>query len=171
VLITDELLWTGRLIGAKEPGITQALDPQTGQVRRERPADQEFFNVGMGHHRCYRNKATCRYLVLGRSGVEFVDLESGKAEAHHWVRGTCQYGVVPANGLLYVTPHTCGCFIKAKLNGFNVLAPAGATDGLDAAGERLELGPAFGRVVPGEGSQDDWPTYRHDAFRSGARCW
>jgi outer membrane protein assembly factor BamB len=177
VLIADGLLWTGELIRASEPGITEGLDLQTGNVRRERPADQEFFNVGMGHHRCYRNKGTCRYLVLGRSGVEFVDLETGEAEAHHWVRGTCQHGVVPCNGLLYAPPHTCGCFIKAKLTGFNALAPASVSDGLDAAGERLERGPAFGDVEPGEASEvagtrrvpsaDDWPTYRHDAARSG----
>ena len=59
------------------------------------------------HHRCYRNKATCRYLVLGRSGVEFVDLKTGEGEPHHWVRGTCQYGVMPCNGLLYVPPDSC----------------------------------------------------------------
>ncbi|MHC4405399.1 MAG: outer membrane protein assembly factor BamB family protein [Planctomycetota bacterium] len=169
LLVSDGLLWTGRLIGAKEPGITQALDPQTGEIRRQRPADQEFFNVGMGHHRCYRNRATCRYLVLGRSGVEFVDVKTGEAEAHHWVRGTCQHGPVPANGLVYAPSHTCGCFIKAKLNGFNVLAPASVSSGLDAAGERLERGPAYAGP---RGSRpprlDDWPTYRYDDARSGS---
>jgi len=168
LLVADGLLWTGELIRAKEPGITRALDPRTGDIRRQRPADQEFFNVGMGHHRCYRNKATCRYLVLGRSGVEFVDVKTGEAEAHHWVRGTCQHGVVPSGGLLYVPPHTCGCFIKAKLNGFNALAPSRVSDGLDAAGERLERGPAYGKVATGEPREGDWPTYRHDAARSGA---
>ena len=32
-------------------------------------------------------------------------------------------GSIPANGLLYVPPHACGCYIAAKLIGFNVLAP------------------------------------------------
>ncbi len=174
VFVTDDLLWTGELIKASEPGITQALDPATGKVKRERPADQDFFNVGMGHHRCYRNKATCKYLVLGRSGVEFVDLKTGDAEAHHWVRGTCQFGVVPCNGLLYVPPHTCGCFIKAKLNGFNALASAGGSrvkSQESRAGDRLVRGSAFGEALdsrPSALGSSDWPTYRHDAARSGA---
>jgi outer membrane protein assembly factor BamB len=170
LLIVDDLLWSGRLIGAREPGITQALDPRTGQVKRTRPADQEFFNVGMGHHRCYRNKATRNYLVLGRSGVEYVNLATGDAEAHHWVRGTCQHGVVPCNGLTYITPHTCGCFIKAKLNGLNALAPASVSRGRDTQRPRWERGPAFGQASrpPSPASRtSDWPTYRHDAARSG----
>jgi len=179
VLVTDGLLWTGELIRANEPGITRGLDPVTGKVKRERPADQEFFNAGMGHHRCYRNKATCKYLVLGRSGVEFVDLKTGDAEAHHWVRGTCQHGVVPCNGLLYVPPHTCGCFIKAKLNGFNVLAPAKKrkAESKRQSAEKLERGPAFGHIqhaasniqnpVSSIQHPDAWPTYRHDPARSG----
>lgn len=170
ILITDGLLWTGNLVKAKESGITQALDLLTGQVERERPADQEFFNVGMGHHRCYRNRATDRYLVLGRSGVEFVDPKTGQAQAHHWVRGTCQLGVVPGNGLLYVPPHTCGCFIKAKVNGLNVLAPAGVSTGIGVAENRLKRGPAYNKIskVKSQISNDhDWPTYRHDATRSG----
>ena len=173
VFITDGLLWTGKLIRASAPGITQALDPLTGEVKRQRPDDQEFFNVGMSHHRCYRNRATCRYLLLGRSGVEFVDVKTGKAEAHHWVRGTCQHGIVPCNGLLYAPPHTCGCFIKAKLNGFNALAPAGkAESGKPKAedGARLEKGPAYSKIRNPQSAirnQDDWPTHRHDPARSG----
>jgi len=168
LLIADGLLWTGMLIRATEPGITQGVDPATGQLRRQRSADQDFFNVGMGHHRCYRNKATCRYLVMGRSGVEFIDVQTGEAEANHWTRGTCQHGVVPCNGLVYVPPHTCGCFIKAKLNGFYALAPASVSNGMDGAGERLERGPAYGSVRgAGLPTPSDWPTYRRDAARSG----
>jgi hypothetical protein len=31
-----------------------------------------------GHHRCYRNEATERFLLLGRDGIEFVDPKTGK---------------------------------------------------------------------------------------------
>jgi hypothetical protein len=109
VLVAGGLVWTGKLVRAKEPGITEGLDPKTGEVKRTRPVDQTFFQAGMGHGRCYRNKATNQYLVLGRSGVEFVDVATGAAAPHHWTRGTCQYGVIPCNGLLYVPPHTCAC--------------------------------------------------------------
>ena len=61
--------------------------------------------LGMSHHRCYRDRATERYLVLGRVGVEFLDTQSGEMNFNHFVRGECQFGVLPCNGLLYVTPH------------------------------------------------------------------
>jgi hypothetical protein len=95
----------------------QALDLRTGQLRKELPA-KEVFNVGH-HHRCYRNKITERFLMASRRGVEFVDLASGDNQQHHWVRSGCLLGTLPCNGLLYVTPHPCGCYITAKLTGFN----------------------------------------------------
>lgn len=173
VLIADGLLWTGVLVRAKEPGITQGLDPATGEVKRTRPPDGKFFQVGMGHHRCYRNKATDRYLVLGRSGVEWVDIKTGEGMADHWVRGACQYGVLPCNGLLYAPSHSCACYIEAKLNGFSALAakrePSPARAGSDPAA-RLEKGPAYGcgeAAGAPSASEGDWPTYRHDAARTG----
>jgi len=124
----------------------------------------------MGHHRCYRNKATDKYLLLGRSGVEFVDLDSGEAIAHHFIRGTCQYGIFPGNGLLYAPPHSCACFIEAKLNGFNALAPKRQrSEDRTQTSERLEKGPAYGQIDNRQSEIDNasWPTYRHDIARSG----
>ena len=60
---------------------------------------------GYMHPRCYRNKATERFLVLGNQGTQFLDVDSGESWLHYWLRGTCQYGILPANGLLYVPPH------------------------------------------------------------------
>jgi len=183
VLVADGLVWTGNLVGAADPGITEGLDPLSGKVMRTRPADSSFFTPGMGHHRCYRNKATEQYLLVGRGGTEFVDVASGKAVPNHWVRGACQYGVVPCNGLLYAPPHSCACFIEAKLNGFNALASRrdggrGARDeGLQPPA--LEQGPAYQEAPGHKGTarlsspkskaqrEDDWSTFRHDAARSG----
>ncbi len=172
VLVADGLVWTGVLVRAKEPGITQGLDPTTGQVRRTRPPDSKFFHVGMGHHRCYRNKATDRFLVLGRSGVEWIDLKTGEGIADHWFRGACQYGVMPANGMLYVPSHSCACYIEAKLNGFLALAPkrSGRAEVQRTKGEeRLMRGPAYGQAGPSPLPRrpTDWPTYRHDGARTG----
>ncbi len=173
VLVADGLVWTGNLVNRRQPGITQGLDPRTGEVKRERPKDQEHFTVGFVHHRCYRNKATDRFLVLGRSGVEWIDLATGKGMADHWVRGACQYGVMPANGLLYAPQHSCACYIEAKLHGFLAVAPASASRRLPEtipAEGRLERGPAFGKPIDNPKSEirnDDWPTYRHDAARTG----
>ncbi len=175
VLVAGGLVWTGNLVRATEPGITEGRDPLTGEVRKTRPKDGEFYNVGMNHHRCHRNKATSRFLVLGRAGVEFIDLASGKGTASHWTRGGCQYGVMPSNGLLYCPSHSCACYIEAKINGFNCLAPA--RKGRGSRGEvradeatRLEKGPAFGALDTRTSTLDtsaSWPTYRHDAARSG----
>jgi outer membrane protein assembly factor BamB len=175
VLVADGLVWSGRLAVSGEPGITVGRDPRTGEIKKERPADQEFFNIGMPHHRCHRNRATDRFLVLGRAGIEFIDLDSGRALPNHWIRGTCQYGSLPCNGLLYVPPHSCACYTQAKLNGFLALAPK-RNSGSDISGSddnhanRLERGPAYGKTGRQESTRDntlDWPTYRHDAARSG----
>ncbi|UCD50806.1 MAG: PQQ-binding-like beta-propeller repeat protein, partial [Phycisphaerales bacterium] len=172
VLVADGLVWTGSLVRASDPGITEGRDPVTGQVKRTRPADKEFFAAGMGHHRCYRNKATNEYLVLGRSGVEFIELDTGKAIPNHWVRGACQYGVIPCNGLLYASTNPCACFITAKIPGFNCLAPKPESPARQtgAPEARLEKGPAYGTLRTQESqfeTLDDWPTYRHDNARSG----
>ena len=129
------------------------------------------------HHRCYENKATDRFILGGRRGTEFLDLDSGDYLWHSWARGTCRYGVMPCNGMLYLPPHACGCYITVKLVGFNALAPArdaeatAAENAAAAAVDRLQKGPAFGKVAlqtPASQSPSagDWPTYRGDAQRS-----
>jgi outer membrane protein assembly factor BamB len=190
VLVDDGLVWSGELVRARDPGITEARDLESGEVARTRPDDHEFLTPGMSHHRCYRNKATDRFLLLGRSGVEMVDVETGEAIPHHWIRGTCQYGILACNGLLYAPPHTCACYIRAKLNGFNALAAARdhetpASDDSAEKGEakygdsqqsdalaQLQTGPEYEAWLNGspnlELDTSAWPTYRHDAARSGA---
>ena len=153
----------------------QALDLQTGKLRKEL-ATKEIFNVGH-HHRCYRNKITERFLMSCRRGVEFVDLATGQNYQNHWVRSGCLLGYLPCNGLLYVTPHPCGCYIDAKLTGFNALAPKSisksrrAKASKDKIEARLVKGPAYGKIDNRQSpieNPDDWPTYRHDSRRSGA---
>jgi outer membrane protein assembly factor BamB len=172
VLIADGLLWTGRYAWGNDPGITEARDPETGEVRRRRPSDREFLGR-IGHARCHRAKATEEFIILGRRGVEFVDLRTGDMVANFWVRGICQYGVMPANGLLYVPPHSCACSVTDMIkSGFMALAPR------SKAGENIQLtqdaqltkGPAYGftPTATPESDNNNWPTYRHDAARSGA---
>ncbi len=170
VLIADGLVWSGHVARPADPGVTRGLDPRTGQVKRTRPADAEFFNVAKGHHYCYRNKGTARYLILGRGGTEFVDLKTGSIIPHKWVRGGCQYGVMPANGLLYALPSACTCYSEYKFSGFNAFASA--VPELGAVATPLERGGAYGRagdaLAQPDSSGRDWPTYRGDNSRSGA---
>ena len=148
----------------------QAINLKTGKVRKEL-STKDLFNVGH-HHRCYRNKITERFLTSSRRGVEFVNLDSGQQQQHHWVRSGCLLGALPCNGLLYVTPHPCGCYREALLTGFKALAPAGKPTAREtASGERLRKGPAYdaiGKLKAKDDNSADWATYRGNALRSGA---
>jgi outer membrane protein assembly factor BamB len=164
LFIIDNLAW---IHSAPEFSIV-GLDPRSGQVKRT-VSTREALDQGH-HHRCYRNKATTRYFITGRRGTEFTDVKSGATRRNHWVRGTCRYGIMPANGLLYAPPHPCVCYITAKLNGFWAIAPARGTPASPAQGDRLIKGTAYGNTntrQPLGDNSGDWPTYRHDAGRSG----
>jgi len=146
------------------------LDLRTGEVKRRIPT-HDIFRIGH-HHRCYRNKATTRFLFTARRGTETTELESGNIRLHPWVRSECRFGIMPANGLLYTFPHPCACYAGVKLTGFNALAAGGSRvkSQRSRAGERLERGSAYGESLDsGLSTLDsaDWPTYRCDATRSG----
>ena len=181
IFVIDGTVWVGDLRHKRDAGFTGGRDLRTGKLVKSVVHNKELYDLQMGHHRCYRNRATERFLLLGRDGVEFVDPKTGKGDGNWWVRGTCQYGVMPANGLVYVPQHSCGCHPAEKLNGFNVLsgesgeypASAKATAGkrVSSVGDALKKGPAYGtNPHPAVGDpQSDWPTYRADARRSGFR--
>lgn len=131
------------------------------------PIETAGRKVGMAHHRCYRDKATVNYLLTGRSGIEMVDLKKGWQINNSWIRGTCQYGIMPANGLLYAPPDACACFNKVKVQGF--FAAAGKRKQREFAGDRLLKGPAYGTAITAHTrAPADWPTYRANGQRGGA---
>jgi hypothetical protein len=149
-------VWTGR-------------DLKTGEINSEFAPDVQTYWF---HHRCYRAKATDKYLLPSRTGIEFVDFKEQTWECHHWVRGACLYGIMPCNGLIYAPQHPCACYPEAKLDGFAALAPEGTSDRWQVTSEqdRLQKGPAFGQVPHSAlrtPHPSDWPTHRHDASRSG----
>jgi len=187
VFVIGNLVWTwsaeleegffdiGRTRKQRElwPLTVNGYDLKTGELKKAVPLGSIFKTHH--HHRCYRNKATVRYILASRRGTEFVDLEEGKHTVHNWVRGTCHVGMMPANGLQYVPPHPCQCYIDEKLNGMNALAPAREEDrGQDDASQaaRLQRGPAFGQNTHPSSfilhPSEDWPTFRHDSMRTGA---
>jgi len=169
LLVVDGLAWSGATAGGKDSGVFVGRDLHTGEIKREFPPDVETYWF---HHRCYRAKATDRYLLPARTGTEFVDVRSKHWETHHWVRGGCIYGIMPCNGLIYAPPHSCACYLEAKLSGFCAVAPESASRrALKPASDddRLERGPAYDEPIGGAtpAGQDNWPTYRHDPARSG----
>ena len=162
VFAIDGLIWT------KTKNVTRTgYEAATGALKREIPTVKGYM-----HHRCYRNKATDRFILLGNQGVQFIDVQSGEIWQNYWIRGTCQYGIMPANGLLYITPDSCACNLTTKLNGFYALAADRQPVAPGRNDVRFEKGPAYGRVrheVVGDAAppSDAWPIYRHDSMRSG----
>jgi len=169
LLVIGGLVWSGRIANTSDDGLFTGRDVHTGEVKSEFPCDNVNYWF---HHRCYRAKATERYIITSRTGTEFVDLAAKHWDLNHWVRGACLYGNLPANGLLYAPPHPCGCYLESKLFGFNALAPERKrkTESRKQNEERLERGPAYGesRKQKAESRKHDWPTYRADAARSGS---
>ena len=174
VFLLQDLVW----VTGYQDDLVLGLDPTTGAVKRT-VSNKKAFDNGH-HHRCYRNKGTSRYMMTSFRGLEFIDWTAGETDRNHWVRGTCRLGAIPANGMIYTTPHPCDCYISSKLNGFIALGPATAAEPV-AATAALERGPAHGSnpqsafaKATADKSEiqnrksDDWPTYRHDTNRSGA---
>ncbi|MBF0196940.1 MAG: PQQ-binding-like beta-propeller repeat protein [Planctomycetes bacterium] len=127
------------------------------------------------HHRCHRAKATEDYFLTSRTGIEMIDTEDGEWSLHHWIRGACMYGLMPANGLVYAPPHPCACYPESKLSGFNALSGPRATElneKIRSELPRLFKGPAFTKVS-GYGENPvagphDWPTFRSNPARDGS---
>ncbi|MFB0552578.1 MAG: PQQ-binding-like beta-propeller repeat protein [Phycisphaerae bacterium] len=170
LLVIDGLVWSGAIANGKDTGVFTGVDLHTGQIKKEFPPDIDIYWF---HHRCHRSKATDRYILTSRTGIEFVDLDSEHWTTNHWVRGACLYGIMPSNGLVYAPQHPCACYIESKLFGFNALAPASTSREVPKEvpdAERLERGPAYGKIdnrQPKIENPEDWPTYRHDPARSG----
>lgn len=167
LLVLQGLVWSAPTTSGKDSGDYTGRDYRTGEVKVQFPpkVDPYWF-----HHRCYIAKATDRFIMPSRTGIEFVSPDQKDWGLNHWVRGGCLYGVMPCNGLLYAPPHNCACYPEAKLYGFNALAPAMASRKPPrevSEEDRLERGPAFGSVVGKAPTAADWPTFRHDESRSG----
>jgi len=194
LFVIDEVVWTFpglqaiRMKAADVPGEGKeflGFDLYTGEVKKS-IVKKEVWPVGH-HHRCYRNKATERYFISSRRGLEFVDLQGDDNTINWWVRGVCQYGLMPCNGLIYSPAHPCQCFVDIKFDGFHALA---AEPVQSDVGNKLTKGKAYERIaIKGEGptakarggerkdavwsapaansDPHEWPTYRHDITRSG----
>jgi outer membrane protein assembly factor BamB len=167
VLVAGGLVWGGEIAGGKDSGEFIGRNPRTGQIKSQFAPD---INIFFMHQRCYRSKATDRYLIPGWTGTEFIDFRNKHWVTNHWVRSGCIYGIIPCNGLVYTTPHDCACYMQAKLYGFCALAPSRMSAVRSRRSDRLEKGPAYGQPLafdPRVLSSDSWPTYRHDGARSG----
>jgi polygalacturonase/outer membrane protein assembly factor BamB len=181
LFVIDGLVWLGDVTEKREVRVQKTdverkgFDPLTGELRRE--VSVPYLNSAGHHYRCYRSKATERYLLLPKRGVEYFDVKGDNHMRCNWVRAPCVYGVLPANGLSYFAPHPCVCYPGVLLNNFNALASARPEVTDEATpiieGERLHRGPAWKQIERpdeafGKQHTEDWPMYRHDPERSGS---
>jgi len=180
LFVADGLVWTGmcsvdesfKPAGRNAHAMAIGLEPLTGEEKKRVvvPNLRSFEH----HHRCYRNKATDRYIISALEGAEFMDLRSDNHSQNNWLRGACRLGVMPCNGMLYVPPDQCFCHPGSKLLGYAAIGPEPASQQKDIPDEkRLAKGPAFGAISNPQSKSanqdpEDWPTYRYDSARSGS---
>lgn len=170
LIVAQGLVWNAGTTSGNQSGEYTGRDPLTGLVKKKFYPDVPEGTYWF-HHRCYQAKATEKYLMPSRTGIEYVDMEKQHWDLNHWVRGACLYGVLPANGLTYAGPHNCACYPEAKLDGMSVLAsqPRYPMPAYTPDAERLSRGPAYAEAVEEkEADAKDWPTYRADNARSGS---
>jgi len=181
LFVIDGLVWRGMLsvddsekpVGKSPNAMVLGWDLRTGEERKRIVVKN--FRSPEHHHRCYRNKATDRYLISSYEGAEFLDFQGDGHSQNNWLRGACRNGMMPCNGLLYVPADQCFCQPGAKLLGYTAVK-AGSEKALPVVPDegRLLKGEAHGSVpdaVNGKSSGNsggDWPTFRHDPARRGS---
>ena len=179
LFVVNGLVWrgmasvddTGKQVGKSPNALVIGWDLRTGEEKKRILVNN--LRSPEHHHRCYRNKATDRYLISSFEGAEFLDFQGDGHGQHNWIRGACKNGMMPCNGMLYVPPDQCFCQPGAKLLGYAALTARTETGEQTVPdGQRLERGPAYQTGIENQNSgatnEDDWPTFRHDAARSGS---
>lgn len=136
----------------------QNYDPLTGAVLKVDGGRWKEFG------RCGADVATDRW-ILGQE-MQITDLADGQTYDQFFTRGDCGTSYIPAYGLLFNHGHGCACsdYIRG-IQGVVCTPPPNPAAVVDPT---CEHGPAFGQAPAGaDATPDDWPTYRHDAFRGG----
>lgn len=169
MFLIDGLIWSANTGTPQRNGThLKAIDFRTGEVKKDFKAKNlPAFPM---HPRCYPSRATTRYLITNGMGAEFYKVGADRLDIFNYVRGSCVYGVMPCNGLLYKPPDSCCCYYQSKLEHFCALSPASALAKKTPEEGRLEKGPAYNQVAGGKApaAKSDWPMYRRDAARSGS---
>jgi len=162
LFVNEGLVWA--LDGRSKSYV--GLDLMSGKKQKAHDVKDVFWE--RGHHKCFRNKATARMIFSARIKVETIGFADGAVSKHGWIKGYCDYGLMPANGMVYFPPHNCSCNNEALLKGFRALTAE--SHPVPNAVASLQPGPAYGRLkaeTPNMERDSDWPMYRHDPARTG----
>lgn len=170
IFVIDGSIWSAHTGTPQRAGThLKVVDLKTGEVKQDfRAKNLPAFPM---HPRCYPSRATTKYLILNGMGCEFYPLGSKEVEIFNYVRGSCIYGLMPANGLLYKPADSCACYYQSKLEHFCALAPVSALTAKTPESARLVKGPAYEKIPQSAfptPQSTDWPMYRRDPARSGS---
>jgi outer membrane protein assembly factor BamB len=171
MFIIDGEIWSPNTGRPQQNGTHfKVFDLHTGVITKDFVAENiKGFPM---HPRCYPSRATERFIMTNGMGTEFYELGGNYVDVNNTVRGSCIYGIMPANGLLYKPPDTCACYYQSKLEYLCALAPEAKERTVNEpdAKARLEKGPAYGNVAEAQSIGMDlaWPMYRRDNARSGS---
>jgi len=159
LFVVDGTVWCGNSL--------EGYDVHSGEVKQTLSLERL---ISPGHHyRCFRGKATERYLIWPKRGAEFIDLKEGEHMRNDWLRAPCFTGATPANGLFYAPPSQCLCYPGVLVSGFLAFSAEPADELKPSQKGNLQRGDAYGKVSgKGKASDLDWPMHRHNRFRSGA---
>jgi len=172
LFIVEGKIWSPNTGSAQQRGTHfKVMDLHTGEIVKDFVATNlPGFPM---HPRCYPSRATTRYIMTNGMGTEFYEIGGTSVDINNTVRGSCIYGIMPCNGLLYKPPDSCACYYQSKLEYFCALAPAAdkpAADKTAKRSARLQKGPAYGQISDLKSKITDasWPMYRRDTARSGS---
>jgi len=130
-----------------------AFDPKTGANLGQWIIGNSRCDTGRGAANYFANFG--HYFNISGKAFSLVRNEVG--------RGPCGGNALPAYGMHYYQPQSCGCF--AAVRGL-FAASSQVVEAAIADGERLERGPAFSMNPTKREGMGDWPALLHDSARS-----
>ncbi|MCX6899805.1 MAG: PQQ-binding-like beta-propeller repeat protein [Verrucomicrobia bacterium] len=153
---------------------SKKYNPKTGEVKGVLPAsiDSPMCTPAAVVGNYVTASRGCSYLELTPSPEGAAFKGSVTRISYGAARGGCIEGATPALGMFFTGQNFCRC-APGQVPGFVAFGPSGdpPTAGEFEKPRPVEQGPAFGKIQnPRSTTQTpgDWPTYRHDAERSGA---
>lgn len=156
-------VFTGEGEQSKKNQAWVGLDPRTGVEKSRVP-----YGMYVKGPRCYPARATEKYFLPNFGGLFFLDPVEEEYTDSFAGRGTCRFGWLPSNGMVYQPVHTCSCYPMIR---GDAAFSCGALPDLTKPAYPPELvqGPAFARPAGAvaTANTDDWPTLRKDETRRG----
>lgn len=167
------LVWMQLENSPREPdgqALWAAFDPQTGKERQRLQTSGVWPRTAapakMG---CQLMVASDRHIMIPRQAT-FVDFSTGQKHSFKFIRGGCGSGFVPANGMIYSSPHACGCYTEV-IRGFlaahsRAIPDASLLSGKDRLDQFSEASVSAAQSE--QITSDDWPMHRRDPARTAA---